>query len=76
MFKHNKGGNLFSKYIDKKLSCFYAYGYYKIVVNVSKNSNISEQDSPCITIYFNFHMWQMDATYQKLTSNLCLPIIF
>ncbi len=51
MFKHNKGGNLFSKYIDKKLSCFYAYGYYKIVVNVSKNSNISEQDvSPYILI--------------------------
>jgi hypothetical protein len=61
MFKHSKGGNVFSKYMDKKLPCFYAYGYYKIIVNVSKNSNICEQNSPYITIYFNFHMWQMDG---------------
>jgi hypothetical protein len=65
MFKHSKGGNFFPKYMDKKLPCFYAYGYYMIVVNVSKNNNICEQNSSHITIYFNFHMWQMDGYISK-----------
>jgi hypothetical protein len=37
MFKHNKGIKFFSKYMDKKLSFFYVYKYYKMIVNVSKN---------------------------------------
>jgi hypothetical protein len=47
--------------MDKKLPHFLAYGYYKIVFNVSKNNIICEQDSRHITMYFNFHMWQMDG---------------
>ncbi len=39
MFKHIKDKKVFLKYIDKKLSHFDVYGYYKIIINVSQNIN-------------------------------------
>jgi hypothetical protein len=39
MLKHYKGRKRFLKYMDKKLPHFYVYGYYKIIVHVSKNNN-------------------------------------
>jgi hypothetical protein len=79
MPKHSRGGNVFSKLMDKRLPCFYAYGYCKTIVNVSNNNN---------TIFTNlwilhsiYHHWfsthdKWMAAYQKLTYSVCFPPLF
>ncbi len=73
-----KVGN-FSKSMEKRLPCFYVYGYYKIIVNVSKNSNTLF--THLWTLHFIYHhlfsthdKWMV--AYQKLTYNLCFPPLF
>jgi hypothetical protein len=39
MLKHNKGENVFSKYVDKKLLCFHVNGYYKVIIKICKKPN-------------------------------------
>jgi hypothetical protein len=76
MCKHSKGGNVFSKYTNKRLPRFYVYGYYKIIINVSKNSNTLF--THLWTIHSIYHhlvstcnKWMV--AYQKLNSSLCFP---
>jgi hypothetical protein len=73
MFKHSKGGKVFSKPMDKGLPCYYIYGYFKIVVNVSKKILIhySHIVWPMHSIYdYFFTHDKLMATHKKLTPSL------
>jgi hypothetical protein len=37
MFKHGKGGKVFSKYMDKTLACFHVCDYSKIIAGHYSN---------------------------------------
>jgi hypothetical protein len=79
MPKHSRGGNVSSKLMDKRLPCFYVYGYCKIVVNVSKNNNTIFTNLWILhSIYhhlFSTHCKWMVA-YQKLTHSVCFSPLF
>ncbi len=66
MFKHSKGGKFFSKYMDKRLACFYVYGYSKIIVVLYSNV---VWPTHSMYDYFFTHEKLMVA-YQKLTPGL------
>lgn len=44
--------------MDKKLPHFYVYGYYKIIVHVSKNNNT-----------LLAHLWTIHSTYYHMWKN-------
>jgi hypothetical protein len=73
-----KVGKIFSKYMHKGLSHFYVYGYWKIVLNLSK---ILIQYSHVVWLvqfmyeYFFTHD-KSRATYKKLTPSLHLLPLF
>jgi hypothetical protein len=63
MSRHSKGGNFFSKYMDKGLLCYYVYGYCKIIVNVSKKINtlLACCVASAFHIWLFFHTWQING---------------
>jgi hypothetical protein len=68
MLKHNKGGKIYSKYIEKRLLCFQVYGYCKGIINVSKNTNLKYSPYVTNTIYVSpfFHTWQIGVFISKI----------
>jgi hypothetical protein len=74
--KHSKGGNVFSKYTNKRLSHFYVYGYNKTIINVSKNNNtlfthLWTIHSIYLYLVSTYNKWMV--AYEKLNSSLCFP---
>jgi hypothetical protein len=60
--------NFFSNYMNKKLTFFEFYGYYEIIINISKNINILFiGDAQAIHfVYKHFDTWQIDGYISKI----------
>ncbi len=50
-----KVGMVISKYVDKRSLCCQVYGYYKVIINVSKNTNkIFTLCEQILSMYYQF----------------------
>jgi hypothetical protein len=63
--------------MDKGLRGFYVYGYWKIIVNVSKNINtLLTCVSNAFHVWLFFHTWQIDVAYEKIDIYLTFLVFF
>jgi hypothetical protein len=67
-FKHNKRKKEIQIHINKRLLCLYVHGYYKVMIDVSKNMDITF--TLCEQLQFMnhdfLHKWQINGYILKI----------